>query len=347
MGSKSKFSKYITSTLILIVSLVLILAMCSYAISYVKTAREEQIVDVRKRDFEVVWNILETFKGQANNQIEVVAKNIEQEIYNNFDMDTLKQKLDEDDPVYTEKLYNTISKCVQDVHLNGSKNNRNSVIVLEGYNTIIEDKLIDPDAREDSYTVDDTNTDIYKYRDTTYNKKMFNSAMRKIRNHTDSSLIAIEPYNYISDTVNHTLIEEATYDTLEKIYIEEGFTGLRNYQFLVPVYITDTGDIFGQTDTLHGIRVDNHKFIVIQTFNLYEQLIAVKPDFGDDDYLHRLNIRYNNILNILNITGIVICMLIIFIVLYFISIYNTLLSKETQIVQILKELDNNTEDKNT
>ena len=134
-------------------------------------------------------------------------------------------------------------------------------------------------------------------------------------------------------------IKEATYNTLEEVYVNEGIDGLRNYQFLVPVYITDTGDIFGQADTVQGIKVDNHKFIVIQTFNLYDQLISYKPDFGDDDYLHRLNIRCDNILNSLYILGIVVCILIVFIILYFLSIYNALIEKNSQIHDIVKEIE--------
>lgn len=340
MISKTKLNRYITVVVLILISFILVLAMCNKSISDVKSARDEQIVDSRKRDFEIVWNVLELLKSQADSQTEVVAKNIEHQIYDNFDLDELKIKLDENDPVYTEKLYKLISNNVQNVHLNGINNNRNSMIALEGYDTIIEDLLVDPDSREEgAKTIDASSNSLYKYRDTTYNKEMFDTAMRKIRNHTNSSIIAIEPYNYIGDNKNHQKIREATYETLEKVYVDEGIDGIRNYQFLVPVYITDTGDIFGQNDTMHGVKVDNHKFIIIQTFNLYDQLISYKPDFGDDDYLHRLNVRYNNILNSLYILGIVVCIIIVFIILYFLSIYNAVIEKNSQIHDIIKDIE--------
>ena len=338
MISKTKLSKYITAIILILVSFVIILSMCNNTISDVKTARVEQTTDARKRDFEIVWNVLETFQAQSRTQAEAVSKNIEKDIYDNFDLEELHQKLDEEDPAYTEKLYQLISKNVQDVYLNDVKNNRNAMIVLEGYDTIIEDLLVDPESREDGAELKDpSSTSLYKYRDTTYNRDLFDSAMRKIRNHTDSTLIALEPYNYIKG--NHEKINEATYETLERIYVNEGFAGFKNYQFLVPVYITDTGDIFGQADTVRGVRVDNHKFIVIQTFNLYDQLMTYKPDFGDDDYLHRMNMRYDTILNSLNILGIVTCALIVFITLYFLSIYNALITKDSQISNLLRDLD--------
>lgn len=340
MISKTKLNRYITVIILILVSFVMVLAMCNKSIGDVKLARDEQTVDVRKRDFEIVWNVLEMLHSQANSQTETVATNIEHQIRNSFDLDELQAKLDEDDPIYTEKLYKLISNCVSNVHLNDIQNNRNSMIVLEGYDTIVEDLLVDPDSREKGADIKDPNSNsLYKYRDTTYNKEMFDTAMRKIRNHSDSSIIAIEPYNYISSNKDHQKIKEATYNTLEEVYVNEGIDGLRNYQFLVPVYITDTGDIFGQADTVQGIKVDNHKFIVIQTFNLYDQLISYKPDFGDDDYLHRLNIRCDNILNSLYILGIVVCILIVFIILYFLSIYNALIEKNSQIHDIVKEIE--------
>ena len=108
---------------------------------------------------------------------------------------------------------------------------------------------------------------------------------------------------------------------------------------MVPVYITDTGDIFGQSDIVQGIHQDTHKFIIIQTFNLYDQIMSTKSDFGDDDYLGRLNSRYDRILNSLYILGIVVCALIALIIIYFLSIYNALITKDSQVIKILSDLN--------
>lgn len=338
MISNTKLNKYITIILLILASFIIILTLCNNTINDVKQAQEDQIVDARKRDFEVVWGVLELLQSQANAQTETIAKNIEDQIRSSFDLDELQQKLDENDPVYTEKLYELISNNVRNVHLNGIENNRNSMIALEGFDTIVEDLLVDPESREGGSEIKDPNSNsIYKYADTTYNKGMFETAMRKIRNHNDSSIIAIEPYNYIDKNTPHKKIKEINYANLEEVYVKEGLTGLRNYQILVPVYITDTGDIFGQLDTVHGVKVDNHKFIIIQTFNFYDQLISYKPDFGDDDYTRRIVTRYNTILNSLYILGAVVCALIVLIIIYFLSIYNALIMKDSQIYQILEE----------
>lgn len=340
MISKTKLNRYATIIILILISFVIILTLCNNTINNVKDAREAQTVDVRKRDFEVVWGILEALQHQASSNTEALASNIESQIKETFDLDELKEKLDENDPVYTKKLYQLFSNAVKDVHLGKVNNNRNSIIVLEGYDTIVEDMFVDPEARTDGAVVDDSTNFIEKYRDGTYNVAMFDTAMRKIRNHTDSSLIVMEPYNYISSDVPHEKIREADYANLERVYVNEGLAGLRNYQFMVPVYITDTGDIFGQSDIVQGIHQDTHKFIIIQTFNLYDQIISMKSDFGDDDYINRLNNRYDRILNSLYILGMIVCALIVLIIVYFLSIYNALITKDSQVMQILSDINN-------
>ena len=133
------------------------------------------------------------------------------------------------------------------------------------------------------------------------------------------------------------MISEMNYTNLEKIYVEEGIEGLKNYQFLVPMYITDTGDIFGQQDIEHGVRQDTHKFIVIQTFNLYDQLTSVKPDIGDDDYLARMNARYDEMLNMLYILGTIAVIMITIIVIYSFSLYNLLLDEKHDFFNLEQE----------
>lgn len=335
---KIKSKRTITVAVMILVSFIMILAACSYTINQVQIERYEQIEDARKRDFEVVYGIIEALEQKSYQSTEKIAENIETQIHSVFDLDELKEKLDADDPEYTEKLADLIATNTRNIHLNQVNNNRNSIIVLEGYDTIIEDFFIDPDSRDDNAKLKDPHSNsISKYRDTTYNKELFDSAMRKIRNHTDSSLIAIEPYNYIKR--EHMKISEPTYDKLEEVYVKEGINGLRNYQILTPVYITDSGDIFGQYDKVNGVVYETHKFIVIQTFNLYDQIMSIKPDFGDDDYIARINIRYNNILNSLYILGIITCVLIVIIIVYFISIYNAFVGKEQDLVDFLKDND--------
>lgn len=345
-NSKKRVRSFIAVILLLLAAFAGILGACNFAISTIKDAREDQIIDARKRDFEVIWGSLQSYLSGSRDQTKEIATNIENDIRNSFNLSDLEAGLDNNDPEYEKAIYEIVRNNIDRVHFGGIENNRNSMIVLEGYDTIMEDFLIDPESRdEDKQDVEVTGKSLSEYKDTTYNLKLFSSAIQKIRNHT-TGIIAIEPYNYI-DSDNHMLIPEMNYENLEKVYVAEGIKGLKNYQFLVPMYITDTGDIFGQQDIEHGVRQDTHKFIVIQTFNLHDQLTAMKPDIGDDDYIRRINFRYDEILNTLYILGIVAVGMITIIIIYSFTIYNMLIDEKYNFFGRQEDDENIDNNKNT
>lgn len=348
MGKLNKrVNRFILVIGIILISFVLILSSCSFTISMVKESQKESIQEMRKRDFQSIWGALLVVNGQAEKQTSDVAKAIELQIKNHFDLNELKEGLDNNDARYTDAVYQIIRNNMENVHLNGVDNNRNSMIVLEGYDTIIEDFFVDPDSREKELSIDEgEQLHLSSYRDTTYNTELFDISMRRLRNHT-TDIIAIEPYNYIHG--DHRKIDSLSYEAFEELYVEEGFDGFRNYQFMVPVYITDTGDIFGQQDVVNGIKQETHKFTVITTFNLYDQLSSFKEDIGDDDCIRNIVNRYSRILNSLYILGLIVCAIIILIILYSVYIYNCIIDLNKDLLDALDEnrdkddLENNRE----
>ena len=71
----------------------------------------------------------------------------------------------------------------------------------------------------------------------------------------------------------------------------------------------------------------------------------MKPDIGDDDYLSRMDSRYNEILNMLYILGLASVVMITIIVVYSFSLYNFLLEEKHDFFGIEEEIkskNNNT-----
>ena len=337
---RSKIDRLISIILLTLASFIIILTVCDNAILSIKNSRAAAIEDVKKRDFDTVWMSILNYMEDAEKQTSSVATNIENDIRANFDLKDLQTKLDNGDVEAREKLSEIFRENIDGVYIGEVNNNRNSIIILEGYDSIVEDLFVDPESREEGAVIENPSSPtLSQYQNTTYNKELYTSAVRKIRTHTDK-IIAIEPYNYIKG--EHEKIHEMNYHNLERVYINEGVQGLRNYQFLVPVYITDSGDIFGQKDIENGVPQENHKFIVIQTFNIYDQIMFNSPEFGDDDYIGRINARYDRILNSLYIMGIIICTLIVFIIVYFFSLYNILITKEYENIYNSKTKNKNT-----
>lgn len=81
------------------------------------------------------------------------------------------------------------------------------------------------------------------------------------------------------DLKNHRLLTTMDINELLDVYYNEGLDSLKGYELLVPVYITNTGDIFGTKDTNSlGERLNNYKIIIIQRINVYDALIDYKSD---------------------------------------------------------------------
>ena len=97
-----------------------------------------------------------------------------------------------------------------------------------------------------------------------------------------------------------------TSDNIAEYYNKYGADIFKDVDMLVPTYITNNGDIFGQNDTDQGIRYDNYKLIVIQRINLYEQIKHNYPNLITNIYyvllqflnklLLQLHIRSSNFL---------------------------------------------------
>ena len=135
------------------------------------------------------------------------------------------------------------------------------------------------------------------------------------------------------------MIDEMNYDNLKEVYVNEGLKGLKNYQFLVPIYITDTGDIFGNSDIIGGVPQNTHKFIIIQTYNIYDQLTNMMPEYGDSSYIKNINERYDSILSMLYLCGIIVCITIVIMILYFFSVYNAICSVNAELISVLAGKD--------
>lgn len=288
-------------------------------------------LEVQKDDrFEYIYQHLIQFTSEAYHSANEVSNKIEKDLVNNLDMGALKIALDEGDPVYKKQIHAIFRKYTENNNLNGIDNNRNGFIILSGDLLVEEDFVIDVVNYKEPHTVSDSPLHKHKftdYVDVSYNSSLFINAIWKLKNQ-DDSIIAIEPYNYLDES--HSKITEITYDNLKSIYMTEGLEGLKNYQFLVPVYITDTGDIFGQKDIVEGVPQNTHKIIIIQSFNLYDQLLHLRPNFENSFEQDKNDIinRYDSILYDLNLFGIILILSISILIAFFFLSYNNSIDNE-------------------
>ena len=304
--------KMIFTLLVLtVISLLLYINMTKRVDSYNELSMELY----KQNSFDRIYSEMQIFRTQANEQVKEIAKTIEKELLESGNLDQFQ--IDMDNGTINKEMYNIIKDNIKDKSLNNINNFRNGVLVMT-YKGIYED-----------FNYDRASNKIRTWEhelESSYNKFLEKDAFSKILNHSND-LIIIEHNNRISK--EHMLLSEASYEGLKNIYFNEGLEGLINYQIIVPAYITETGDIFGQDDIKQGIKNDNHKIIIAQEFNLYDQILKNDPDiFNIEENMNTINhdgIMTKNFIYITSLVGLINTVVLIF---YITEIYNRYINEK-------------------
>ena len=255
-----------------------------------------------------VLYIKEQIEEDISKEVMTIAQKIENDIVDNTDLDKLEKELNtaEDIPDELEKIFR---KNIYGVYLLGIENERNDIFICNK-NGILSDYDIssatDKDNRNWKYEI--------KHQ---YNKKLSKNTIEK--------LITMEDYNNLvferekqSKNKNRKLYKEITNDTIREIISREGFEGLKPYTFLVPVYITNDGDIFGKYDVVGTHKQTNNKIIIVQEYSLYDYIIAtdIVDEINEQARQDHVKLEHRQIMSHLYIFAIsmilsVICIIVI------------------------------------
>lgn len=308
----SKIKISIATMLVLIFTSGFLVVLYNNIIEDVKNTQEATIYKYKSEQFEKVWDILcNKLIIDAHTNIKTAADSIESSMQS-LDMDKLKSDLDSG--IYTDDIIEIFKSNLENISLNSIDNGKNNTLVMSN------DKII---LNYSYYAYPNTANDTHLFSSiitSGYNKELGQDAINKIYQQSDN-IICAELMK--SNNKNHIAISSATKENFKKVYMEEGLDGFRNYQFFVPVYITEKGDIFGQDDIVYGERLDvNHKFIIIQEFNLYDQLLSGYPEYFDESFLSEIEYHYEITLRNLYTLGIFFVIFLVITLFEFISVYN-------------------------
>lgn len=113
------------------------------------------------------------------------------------------------------------------------------------------------------------------------------------------------------------------------IFKEYGIEGLDSFDILLPVYITEYGNIFGDYD-IPGLTNSNsdNKIILVQKLNLKDYVSSYFPDLFDHSTEQSINDRFGHVITMLNIFITLECMAMIAYAFAFIAHYNNKLAME-------------------
>lgn len=292
--------------IMLIMTIGLVLYM--YSVERIKYSKEQNIADYKNNTFDRIYSELNLLHRQAKDSSKSLASDIEEEL-RQLDLSKIHEELD--DGIINSDIYKTIRDNIDGKTLNGIDNYKNGITVMT-QDGIFEDFNYER-ASAKLRTWDD---EINK----AWNKELEKEAINKILIHS-KELIAMEKINHING--NHIKIAELDEDNLREVYLKEGIEGFQNYQFKAAAYITESGDIFGNEDIVSGVRQKTHKFIIIQEFNLYDQLKTLSPDlFKTDEHILHLQKEYSITISIMYIMGLFYLVSTVLLLFYFSHLYN-------------------------
>lgn len=217
---------------------------------------------IQELAFDEVILYLDALTSDAKQQSEHVASRIRNMILSTYpNRDDLKNALEN---IETEGLFDIFHDILEEQFFGGVTNFDNDLFI-GNYNGIVFDLNYD-DLNEEQSMIRTWEEEASKF----YNKDLYLNSIDLLLNQDTSSYIVVEKEEH--ENPNHTYYSSITKKRLQNIFYDEGIEGLKNYTFYVPTYIYNHKDILGTMDIIDGIKTENFKLIIIQEFNLYDQI---------------------------------------------------------------------------
>lgn len=264
----NRITIYLVSVGIFVVSI--------FAVYGFKVSFRNYYIDTYNSYQEARWNSVET---ELERSIEIgrfglvnASNKIQVEVKQQLDMDRLKESLSKNLP-YPEFdliLRNSLQKNIYTQQ--GMDQNRNSIFVITNGRVIAnyshDKKFVSGGGTELGNT-----ESVDALTSLAYNKPLCDNALKKIEAQYKDNIIW--QYHSPKDKTM-PMYEDVDMSTLKDIFIKYGVEGLKSYTILIPVYITDYGNIFDEYDTPETLG-KNNKLVLVQKLNIGDCLNAHYP----------------------------------------------------------------------
>lgn len=265
-----RLSLYIVTMFLFIMSIIIMNGFESSVENYY----EESISTYKDSRWDSFQTNLKAVRALGFSSLTEKSERIQHDIKTNLDMRKLKNTLDNNS--YYSDFDNILRNYLQTNAFNNKKmdQNRNSIFV------ICNGKIIANYAHDSLYGIPYREGEIIEGNDLRtiieqdyYNKELSLKALDLINSQSADLIIwqARKPSNLNAEKYN-TLSSI----NMRQIFEEEGIDGFESYEFLLPVYITDYGNIFGEFDVTSDANKSN-KLIIIQRLNVKDYFTSTIP----------------------------------------------------------------------
>lgn len=280
MAQYKKLVKLISSTTLLVILIIALLICNEYASYKFLDSKINNIKEVTQNDTEIfIDTILSGDIKLAENKLSFLTKKLQNDLLSNYkdNMDQLEADLAS--PSGDSMLASILNTHFRNEPLDvDNKNNKLFVSTVDHILWINTNSI---------NSVDNSLTCWKDFKTYKYNKVLADKAYNAIKD-TNSN----NKYIFWQIAESPTKITNMDIDSIYKIYKENGLEGLKSYEMLIPMYITDDGDIFGTSDyNPLGQKNNNYKIIIVQRINLYNALHEYSTEFKD---LENKNVLLDN-----------------------------------------------------
>ena len=262
----------------------------------------------------------------GKNGIDTASYSLQKDIKEKLDLSVLKTCMNDNlpypefDNVLRDNLqYNAFTKHKE------MDNNRNNIFVLVNGN-IVASYGHTYDAFDNVIKLGSTVTLEHMIREYYYNKELSLDTSHKLNNQYKDLLV----WQSCDPGKGYEKYDRVNLKTLDEIFIRDGFEALSTYEILIPTYITDYGNIFGDVD-IPGSNEKTNKIIIVQKLNIVDWINYKHPGFFTPDTTDDIEYNYNNLSVILNIFILINCMSVLGYGVIFMASHNTIVSQEDRL----------------
>lgn len=309
VGCKSHRNTIINSIVFMLVVSLAGTFILHYVLISLNHLQQRIDTDYMNSDIELILDTKAYLDATATAGLKDISHQITDNIYDSFNMEELEKDMSRG---YIPSELNNIFKdaIIDKCTINGLDSESNNIFICNKEGILADFSNI---YASDSETTRTWEVEASSQR----NSRLYSNSIQGLVNQ-DTSFLFVEEKEE-SDVENHVYLARVSNQTIESLYRREGLEGLKNYTFLVPVYVLENNDIFGVDDIINGQRVHNNKFIIVQRYNLYDYLVTYNLDIRlakDVDY------EFTSIYNLIYIFIIVYIISILVFIFYSITVLN-------------------------